>query len=201
MYSFLQVTSRSSPDILAALLVWCRTSIYVFLSLEMIPPRYLKVVTCSTSVSSLPQRIKQFIPLMINPSALFKCKTSYKACAEGNTSDKFALLLSLNTKFVNTFHKNNQCFDTPYNIDSYRSNTIYLQPIIFRDTVSWGTYNRCILKGENRLLKSTMLDVRSSTCSSALGCTSYRTVCLSFQDWLQRESINLRRCVRACVFT
>ena len=45
-------------------------------------------------------------------------------CAARNTSSALALLLSVDAKCVNNFQRNNQYFNTHYNIASYLSNGV-----------------------------------------------------------------------------
>ena len=45
-------------------------------------------------------------------------------CAARNTSSALALLLSVDAKCMNNFQRNNQYFNTHYNIASYLSNGV-----------------------------------------------------------------------------
>jgi hypothetical protein len=110
-------------------------------------------------------------------------------CTENNVTDPFALLLSLDRKFVNTSHNNIECFNAQYDI-LYLGNKFTID--YYRDIVSREMYSRCLV---------IVLDVQCSVVFISL--RSYlteNTARTSYEDYSWREVVCVRSLHAKCHF-
>jgi hypothetical protein len=108
-----------------------------------------------------------------------KIKTSWEMSAEHNTLVVFTLLLSLNVKFMISFQKNIQHFNTARFIHMLVTD---IQSVIIQDTVIGEIYNCC---------QTLTIMLSAQLTYSASACTSHKTPCLKYEEESWQKIINI----------